>query len=90
MFRTLVAASAFAVGLAGYAIAQETTPGSPAGNAPVTQEAPNAAMPANTMGKTIHHRNPHHVAHRHLAHHMRHGAGMNQPAGANKGGATQP
>ena len=81
MIKSCLVASAITIGLAGYALAQETTPGSPMGNAPVTQEAPKAAMPGNTMGAPMRQHATHHVVHHHVVHHVHH---MNQQARHNR------
>jgi hypothetical protein len=61
MIKALTAAAVLSLGLSGYALAQETTPGSPAGNAPVTAEPPTPMM---------HHHHHHHHHHYHHMHHM--------------------
>ena len=40
MIKTLAAAAVLSLGLAGYAVAQETSPGAPIGNASVNAEPP--------------------------------------------------
>jgi hypothetical protein len=60
MIKTLAAAAVLSLGLAGYAVAQETTTGAPAGTAPMTAEPP----------MHHHHHHHHHVYHHH--HHMHH------------------
>jgi hypothetical protein len=75
MIKSLVAAAALTIGLAGYAFAQETAPGAPAGTAPMT--------PAPMMHM---HHHMHHHHHMHRTHHMHHGraAPMAAPAEAPK------
>jgi len=67
MIKSCLVASAIAIGLAGYALAQETTPGSPMRNAPMTQEPGGGMVP--TTRHLVHH---HHVYHHHYAYHPRH------------------
>jgi hypothetical protein len=71
MIKTLAAAAVLSLGLAGYAVAQETAPGSPAGTASVNAEPP---MP-------MHHHHHHHYVHHHH-HHHHHAAPMAAPATA--------
>jgi hypothetical protein len=68
MIKTLAAAAVLSLGLAGYAAAQETTTGAPAGTASVNHEPP-------MTGMHHHHRHHHH-------HHMHHAAPMASPAPA--------
>ncbi len=70
MIKSLLAAAALTAGLAGYALAQETTTGAPAGTIPETQEPP------PTMRHHVHHHLHHYVHHVHHTHHMGHPAGM--------------
>jgi hypothetical protein len=79
MIKTLAAAAIFSLGLAGYAVAQETSPGAPAGNAPVTQEPPG---PGGAMPMMHHHHHHHHYMHHHHHHHHHHMAPMAAPAPA--------
>lgn len=58
MIKSLAAAAVLTIALAGYAVAQETVTGAPAGTAPVTAE------PA-----PMHHHHHHHHYHHHM-HHM--------------------
>ena len=44
MIKSLLAAAVLTIGLAGYAVAQDTSPGAPAGNAPTTP-APGTPLP---------------------------------------------
>ncbi len=73
MIKSFVAAVALTIGLAGYAFAQETVPGAPAGTAPVTP-APGTPAPIPGMmtpsptGSHMHHHVHHHYHHVH--HHM--------------------
>jgi hypothetical protein len=71
MIKTLAAAAVLSLGLAGYAVAQETTTGAPAGTASVNHEPPMTGM---------HHHHHHH--HHHHMHHMHHEAPMAAPAPA--------
>jgi hypothetical protein len=59
MIKTLAAAAVLSLGLAGYAVAQETAPGSPAGTASVNAEPPTP----------MHHHHHHHYVHHHHHHH---------------------
>jgi hypothetical protein len=74
MVKTLVAATVLTIGLSGYALAQDTAPGSPAGTKPMT--------PAPMMHM---HHPMHHVHHRtmHPKHHDR-AAPMASPTDAPK------
>ena len=69
MIKTLAAAAVLSLGLSGYALAQSTITGAPAGTAPETAEP----MP-------MHHHH-HHQSHHHHHHHM-HAAPMAAPAPA--------
>jgi hypothetical protein len=71
MIKTLAAAAVLSLGLAGYAVAQETAPGSPAGTASVNAEPP-----------MTHHHHHHYVHHHHHHHHHMHAAPMAAPAPA--------
>jgi hypothetical protein len=68
MIKSLVTAAALTVSLTGYAFAQDTAPGAPAGTAPVTP--PPITDMANTATKSMHH--PMHAAHHHPSHHPKH------------------
>ena len=72
MIKRLVTAAALTIGLAGYAFAQNTITGAPAGTAP---EAPAPGTPAPIPGMmpapTESHMH-HHVVHHHVHHHMHH------------------
>jgi fatty acid desaturase len=72
MIKSLVVAAALTIGLAGYAFAQETVTGAPAGTASVNAEPPMMHM--------------HHHMHHHHHHHMHHdmAAPMAAPAEAPK------
>ena len=70
MIKTLVIAAALSLGLAGYAVAQETTTGAPAGTAPMTAEPP----------MHHHHQHHHHHHHHHWHHHMHEMAPAPAPA----------
>jgi hypothetical protein len=59
MIKTLAAAAVLSLGLAGYAVAQETAPGAPAGTASVNAEPPTP----------MHHHHHHHYVHHHHHHH---------------------
>ena len=61
MIKSLVIAAVVSLGLAGYAVAQETTTGAPAGTASVNHEPP---------GPVGHHH--HHYFHHHHWHHHHH------------------
>ena len=61
MIKSLVVAAVVSLGLAGYAVAQETTTGAPAGTASVNHEPP---------GPVGHHH--HHYFHHHHWHHHHH------------------
>jgi hypothetical protein len=85
MIKRLVTAAALTIGLAGYAFAQNTITGAPAGTAPETPAPGTPApipgmMPAPT-GSRVHHHMHHHV-HHHMHHHM--AAPMAAPAEAPK------
>jgi hypothetical protein len=75
MIKTLAAAAILSLGLAGYAVAQETAPGSPAGTASVNAEPP-------TAGEHHHHHHHHYVHHHHHHHHHHHAAPEAAPAPA--------
>ena len=68
MIKTLVIAAALSFGLAGYAVAQDTTTGAPAGTAPMTAEPP------------MHHHHHHHHHHSPSHHHMHEMAPAPAPA----------
>ena len=74
MIKSLVTAAALTIGLAGYAFAQNTITGAPAGTAPETP-APGTPVPipgtmgAPTAAPTHMH---HHVVHHHVNHHVHH------------------
>jgi hypothetical protein len=76
MIKSLVTAAALTIGLAGYAFAQNTITGAPAGTAPETP-APGTPVPipgtmgAPTAAPTESHMH-HHVVHHHVHHHMHH------------------
>jgi hypothetical protein len=74
MIKTLAAAAVLSLGLAGYAVAQETTTGAPAGTASVNHEPPTP----------MHHHHHHHYVHHHHHHHhhMHHMAPEAAPAPA--------
>jgi hypothetical protein len=72
MIKTLAAAAVLSLGLSGYALAQSTITGAPAGTAPETAEPPAPMM--------HHHHHHHHVHHYH--HHMHHMAPEAAPAPA--------
>lgn len=55
MIKTLAVAAVLSLGIAGYAVAQETTTGAPAGTASVNHEPP------------VVHRHHHHHHHHHIA-----------------------
>ena len=59
MIKTLAAAAVLSLGLSGYALAQSTVTGAPAGTAPETAEP----MPVH------HHHHHHHYVHHHHHHH---------------------
>ena len=87
MIKSCLVASAIAIGLAGYALAQETTPGSPMRNAPMTQEPGGGMVPTMSHRHVVLH---HHVYHHHYVYHPPHmrtttGGGA---AGAPGGGAA--
>jgi hypothetical protein len=63
MIKSLVVAAVVSLGLAGYAVAQETTTGAPAGTASVNHEPP------GPVGRHHHHYFHHHHWHHHH-HHM--------------------
>ena len=71
MIKTLAAAAVLSLGLSGYALAQSTITGAPAGTAPETAEP----MPVHP-----HHHPQHHYHHHH--HHMHHMAPEAAPAPA--------
>jgi hypothetical protein len=79
MIKSLVLAAAVTIGLASYAIAQETSPGAPAGNAPITQEPPAPAAPAMHHHMHHYHHHMHHYA-RHYHHPMHHNMATSAPA----------
>jgi hypothetical protein len=92
MIKTLVVAAALTIGLGGYAFAQNTITGAPAGTAPATP-APGTPVPipgmtpAQTAAPTgSHRRQMRHRANssreraRASAHHMRHKAAPTKPA----------
>jgi hypothetical protein len=68
MIKSLVIAAALTVSLTGYAFAQDTAPGAPAGTKPVTP--PPITDMANTAGKSMHH--PMHATKHHPTHHPKH------------------
>jgi hypothetical protein len=68
MIKSLVIAAALTVSLTGYAFAQDTAPGAPAGTKPVTP--PPITDMANTAGKPMHH--PMHATKHHPTHHPKH------------------
>jgi hypothetical protein len=70
MIKRLVTAAALTIGLAGYAFAQNTITGAPAGTAPETP-APGtpAPIPGMMPAPTESHMH-HHVVHHHVHHHM--------------------
>ena len=83
MIKSLLAAAVLTIGLAGYATAQDTSPGAPAGNAPMTPAAGTPLpIPGVTPAPTGSHRSQ--MRHRsnkskerarasaHHMHHMRH------------------
>jgi len=72
MIKTLAAAAILSLGLAGYAVAQETAPGSPAGTASVNAEPP----------VEHHHHHHHHWHHHHWHHHHHHMAPATEAAPA--------
>ena len=72
MIKSLVAAAALTIGLAGYAIAQEAAPGAPAGAEPMAAKPP--------MHHHMHHH--HHQMHHHVHHHHHHHHNMAAPAPA--------
>jgi len=74
MIKSLVAAAALTVGLAGYALAQETTTGAAPGTAPMTAEPP--------MHHHHHHHHHYHHHHWHHHHHMHETAPAPAPAPA--------
>ncbi|HEY3624409.1 MAG TPA: hypothetical protein VGL12_18800 [Roseiarcus sp.] len=59
MIKSLVAAAVLSLGLTGYALAQSTITGAPAGTAPETAEP-----------MAVHHHHHHHHYHHHHMHHM--------------------
>jgi hypothetical protein len=61
MMKSLVTAATLTVGLTGYAFAQDTAPGAPAGTKPMTPEP---------MTQMMHHHM--HAAHHHPSHHPKH------------------
>ena len=77
MIKSLAVAAALTIGLAGYAFAQNTITGAPAGTAPETP-APGTPAP---MGSEMHHHHHHHH-HHHMHHHK--AAPMAAPAEAPK------
>jgi hypothetical protein len=70
MIKSLVTAAALTIGLAGYASAQNTITGAPAGTAPETPApgtpAPIPGMMGAPKGSHMHHHMHHHV-HHHVA-----------------------
>jgi hypothetical protein len=60
MIKSLVTATALTIGLSGYAFAQETVTGAPAGTAPMTPPP------------ITHMHNPMHATHHHPSHHPKH------------------
>ena len=81
MIKSLVAAAALTIGLAGYAFAQETVPGAPAGTAPMTP-APGTPVPVPGMTPAPMGSHMHHHVHHHHHHHSHHD--MAAPAEAPK------
>jgi hypothetical protein len=61
MIKTLSAAAILSLGLTGYALAQSTVTGAPAGTAPETAEPP-----------AVHHHHHYHHHHHHWHHHHHH------------------
>jgi hypothetical protein len=57
MIRTLAAAAVLSIGLGGYALAQSTVTGAPAGTAPETAE------PMHHVHHHVHHHHHHHMHH---------------------------
>jgi hypothetical protein len=80
MIKSLLTAAVLTAGLAGYALAQETAPAAPAGQAPEMQQ------PAPTTRHHVHHVVHHHV-HHHVVHHVRHVTHHRMAAPAPAGGA---
>ena len=74
MIKTLAAAAVLSLGLAGYAVAQDTTAAPPGAMAPATGET------AAPMEHHHHHHHHHHPWHHH--HHMHHVAPEAAPAPA--------
>ncbi|HEY1888482.1 MAG TPA: hypothetical protein VGG86_20935 [Roseiarcus sp.] len=72
MIKTLAAAAVLSLGLSGYALAQSTITGAPAGTAPETAEPPAPMM----------HHHHHHHHHHYYHHHMHHMAPEGAPAPA--------
>jgi hypothetical protein len=72
MIKSLVTAAALTISLAGYAFAQNTTTGAPAGTTPETP-APGTPLPIPGMmpAPTESHMH-HHVVHHHVVHHVHH------------------
>jgi hypothetical protein len=70
MIKTLAAAAVLSLALSGYALAQSTVTGAPAGSAPENAEPP----------APMHHH--HHYHHHHYHHHMHHMAPEAAPAPA--------
>jgi hypothetical protein len=84
MIKTLAIASALTIGLAGYALAQDTVTGAPAGTAPM--KPPPITDMAKTMGKSMH-KPMHHMSmkmHRPLHHKKPMAAPMAAPTDAPK------
>ena len=71
MIKTLAAAAVLSLGLSGYALAQSTITGAPAGTAPETAEP-----------MAVHHHHHHHHHYHHHHHHMHHMAPEAAPAPA--------
>ena len=69
MIKSLVTAAALTIGLAGYAFAQNTITGAPAGTAPETPAPIPGMMAAPTGVAHAHHVVHHHVVHHHVVHH---------------------
>jgi hypothetical protein len=92
MIKSLAVAAALTIGLAGYAFAQNTITGAPAGTAPETPAPgtpapipglmpPAPGTPAQ-MGSDMHHHHHHYHHHHHMHHHE--AAPMAAPAEAPK------
>jgi hypothetical protein len=88
MIKTLVAASTLVLGLTGFALAQDTVTGAPAGTAPM--KPPPMTDMAKTMGKSMHkpmHKPMHHMSmkmHKPMHHKKPMAAPMAAPADAPK------